>query len=762
MPVAQNRNSDKAIIESLSLYNYSPALTPDKSKFALLIGISDYKEDQIEDLNGPVNSVFAFKELLIDKFQFRNEPQNIKILCNGKMTEKTKYDKDTACNESATAANIEKWFREILIKNARDNPNAIFVFQYVGHGSQVQDEMSGDEPDKIDETIVTWDSRDKEGKNFDLTDDKLFQLIQELAKITKNVLYLIDSCHSGTINRGVAKALEVPADTRPQSTPNSSSTKLTGDGQNQELLPANDRYVMITGAQSNGLAYEMEDKYYTALSYYLIQAMREAKPETSYQDLMNSVIRGVSQNNLNQRPQLIGDKLRSVLNGTAIDQDSYIRILPDGIKGNQMKIEAGATTGVKINNIVAVYDKSRLQLIGKDGRKAVGKVTKLNDTSATVTFIFEPGIKNLDERDKVVLLSPLFGSPQMKVGLVSLSETTAAPTNSGDILQKLIDHPLLKDSKLIKIENLANSDIDVIKSGKLPAKFANAEDLPTVLVRRGTFREAFIKRKPFIKIADEKSVAGVSYVTDNTSDDTEIFYITDSGGEPTFDFYVKTTDKDADEKIAKTLLKLARQRNLTALENKQSVLGNSLKTAGNQPVSVSKESILNKIELQFLKVEIGINEAGKKVVLSEKPVAPEELFLYDSYIVQIKNKSAQKLFVYLLNISTDGSISLMYPDWTNCPAAEAISPGVLAKMKARAFRLTPPFGFERFKLIVSASERPSSAICYLEQAAAKKNGLNPLEVLFDEVLTGTPRDGGTSDVDSWGTADLTIEIKPQP
>lgn len=763
--VAQNHGLDKVSIGWLNydnipdIFRAYPFLTPNKPKFALLVGINDYKETQIEDLRGPVNSVFAFKELLIDKFQFPNQ-QNIKILCNGRITIKTKYDKETACTESATAANIEKQFKEVLIENARKNPDATFVFQYVGHGSQAPD-VSKDESDLLDETIVTYDSRDKEGKNFDLIDDKLFELIRELAQHTKNALYIVDSCHSGTINRGIATALEVLADTRPQPTPDSSTVDMPGDNQSQDLLPVSDRYVLITGARSNGLAYELEDKPFTALTYYLIQAMKDAKPETSYQDLMNNVIRGVSQNNLNQRPQLVGDKLRSVLNGTAIDQDGYIRILPGGIKGNELKIEAGATTGIQINNIVAVYDKDKLQFVGKDGRKAIGKVIKLDATTATVAFAFEPKITALNERDKVVILSPLFGSPQIKVGLVSLNETVAASVAAGNLQKRLAESPLLRESNLIMLENLTASEVNEFRTGKLPARFATSEDFPSFLVKRGTFGEAFIKGKPFKKITDEKSLTGSSYITDDTLDSTEVFYITDSSGEPIFDFYVKTGDEKADEKIVDTLLKLARQRNVAALDNKQSPLRNSIKTVEGKQ-SMTQKTALDKVEIQFLKVELGKNEKGEPIIKSEKPVSPGELFIYDFYTIQITNKTARKLHVYLLNISTDGSISVMYPEM-NCGEADAISPGTPPiKMQENAYRMTAPFGFERFKVIVSTE--PSPSICYLVQGSAKKGVLNPLEILFDEVVTGKTKDGSTgiSDLDSWATADFMIEIKPRP
>ena len=67
----------------------------------------------------------------------------------------------------------------------------LFFLSYSGHGGQVPD-VSGDEPDKQDETWCLYDGQ--------LIDDELYL---ELSRFQKGVriLVLSDSCHSGTVTR---------------------------------------------------------------------------------------------------------------------------------------------------------------------------------------------------------------------------------------------------------------------------------------------------------------------------------------------------------------------------------------------------------------------------------------------------------------------------------------------------------------------------------------------------------------------------------
>jgi hypothetical protein len=124
------------------------------------------------------------KTLLTSKFEF--PPANVLVLTD----------------EKATHAGIVAAFKKHLIANTQRGD--IVVFHYSGHGSQMKD-VSGDELDGLDETIVPHDSRDPAGKVFDISDDEINSLLQELSKKTQNITFIFDSCNSGTVTRGANK-----------------------------------------------------------------------------------------------------------------------------------------------------------------------------------------------------------------------------------------------------------------------------------------------------------------------------------------------------------------------------------------------------------------------------------------------------------------------------------------------------------------------------------------------------------------------------
>ena len=67
----------------------------------------------------------------------------------------------------------------------------LFFLTYSGHGGQM-DDVTGDEPDGIDETWVLYDRQ--------LLDDELYSMWSKFASGVR-IIVLSDSCHSGTVAR---------------------------------------------------------------------------------------------------------------------------------------------------------------------------------------------------------------------------------------------------------------------------------------------------------------------------------------------------------------------------------------------------------------------------------------------------------------------------------------------------------------------------------------------------------------------------------
>lgn len=93
-------------------------------------------------------------------------------------------------NNQATDGNFEKWVgKGLVLAGERD----LLMGAFSGHGGQ-QPDLDGEELDGMDETICLW--------NGEYKDDRLGRLM-DLAKAGQQMLFISDSCNSGTQYRGM-------------------------------------------------------------------------------------------------------------------------------------------------------------------------------------------------------------------------------------------------------------------------------------------------------------------------------------------------------------------------------------------------------------------------------------------------------------------------------------------------------------------------------------------------------------------------------
>ncbi len=145
---------------------------------ALLIGVGDYANPQVPDLVGiqtDLENMAVMSELLgfkqIKKLQDRE----------------------------ATSANVQHAIEEWLIKGTGPQDRALLYFS--GHGTRIPDQ-NGDEQDKTDEVLVTYDVTLSNGTlSGVLVDDDLHRLLKAVP--AKEVLVFIDACHSGSATRSI-------------------------------------------------------------------------------------------------------------------------------------------------------------------------------------------------------------------------------------------------------------------------------------------------------------------------------------------------------------------------------------------------------------------------------------------------------------------------------------------------------------------------------------------------------------------------------
>ena len=307
-------------------------------KLALLVGIDDYQH--VTKLRGTVNDVQNIKSLLVERFDFPDDEDHIRVLLDGQ----------------ATRQNIIKGIKEHLI--AKAEKDSIVVFHYSGHGSQRTDD-SGDEIDGIDETLVPVDSgREDPFPNTDITDDEINGWLTELTNKTPNVTFIFDSCHSGSASRGAGLARTAKPDFRPRPPSDkaiATEARAVSDGKSG-IRPEGARYALISGSAAQELSRELNvsGEKHGAMTWNLVNAIRNGGADGTYRDIMDLVKTRVSVKFPSQHPQLEGpgeDQL--VFSAHSRAAVPYILVNRDG--GSGVTLAAGQVHGVTKQSIYAVY-----------------------------------------------------------------------------------------------------------------------------------------------------------------------------------------------------------------------------------------------------------------------------------------------------------------------------------------------------------------------------------------------------------------------
>jgi len=644
--------------------------------FVLQVGIADYLYEK--KLNGPKNDVIDTRLVLMERFAVP-EKNIITIL-----------------DSSATKKNIIETFQKHLIENAKRNRGATILFQYSGHGSQTPD-TDGDEEDKLDETLVTYDSQNAEGKNFDITDDEIYELVKQLRQYTSNITIIFDACHSGSGTRDGVGVRKIDArNTQPVSSLPKSRGNKDEDGENIDFLPRdNDDYVVISAAKANQIANETYlnelrpgetvAPYYGVMTLYLLEELRKATPETSYRSMMQEVSRKVTAKMPAQNPVIEGDVYRKIFGGRASREDYFIAI--KDVKGKTVTIKAGESLGIKPNAIVAIYDKKQNKLDSTTGRLAKARVMKTGAFESVVE-ITTPNVKTVPIDSKVVIVANDFSSNRLKV-LVAPEDEESFSANEKNMLAKLrsrLNPPGIDTKKEVE---LVRKDI----SGKF--------SIWDLALLKDEFGKVFPDRSQF------------SQTTRTLPTQSEpIYYFVGNDYVPLYGFFVKADDFNAIDDLEKAIVHIAKIQIVRAIANERTELK-------------------DKVIVRPLRIDGKKNSKGILITIDkqEAAVLDESINGYkfdqdENYFVEIENTSSVDLYIYVLNFIPNGSIKLWFPrdidgekDGYLLKAGEKKVLFGIEKGIPKYFNTTGPTGREVYKVIATRAQKPRSTFEPLQSKA---------------------------------------------
>ena len=313
--------------------------------YALLVGIDEYLN--VSPLQGCINDITAIKEYLEGRVDTDGYQLHLRTLLN----------------KDATRQAVIDGFRQHL---CQAGSNDIVLFYYSGHGAQEQapKEFWHLEPDRLDETLVCYDSR-FEGC-WDLADKELTKLIAEVSAKNPHILVVLDCCHSGSgtknpvIPTGVRRA---PIDYRERPLDSfifslTELKQLVGSHNSEHPTGWNlpkGRHILLGACRDIEEAREciVNSIHRGAFSYFLLDTLQSTNGKLTYRDLFeraNSLVRNQFKNqSKTQSPQLEvthpGDELQYFLNGAIAERTPYFIVKHDLDLG--WVIDGGAVHGVQ-------------------------------------------------------------------------------------------------------------------------------------------------------------------------------------------------------------------------------------------------------------------------------------------------------------------------------------------------------------------------------------------------------------------------------
>ena len=541
------------------------APAPAVTKRALLVGINNYKyPDRISPLAGSLNDVEDMRQLLVGKFEFA--PENIVVL------------KESA----ATHAGILNAIQTQLVDKTQ--PGDIVVFHYSGHGSQMKD-PTGKMISGLDETIVPYDSRDPDGKVIDITGAELHSSLVKLASRTRNLTFILDSCHSGTLVRG-ARVRSIPADTRNIAPATLATVKGLATGDTTPTPP----FAFISAATSRENAFEhfADGKDHGALTYFLTRQLRTAPAGATYRDIMDGVIGNVTANYPAEHPSLEGAEAdQHVFGDSASLAGTYISASPSVLDPRHATLSIGQVEGA---------------------------------TPGSTFDVYPPGSKRFAPPER----------PTARVQLITVDALTA----EANILP---GGKLVAASRAVEREHrYSNSKARLYIDG-----LANSDTLQSI--------RSSLSSAGYIELVDRPVLCNLQLRQSGQS--LQVFAADSSTLSPP----VPIADPAAADRIATQLKGWAKWFNVLSIHNAQSQINLAFALKGSQTRDPAA---------RIGRPDMGVNE-GETVQAS------------------ITNNGERDLYVAILDLSSDGSISVVYP--TIQGAAEVLKPHASTVQSFRTF-----------------------------------------------------------------------------
>ncbi len=452
----------------------------DSTRHALLIGVTDYPRLGTKyRLQGPSNDVRLIRGLL-EAPPFSVRPSNIVALAGW----------PDVADVRPTRTNIEREF--LRLASSVEKGDQILVLM-AGHGSQQPaNEESGDpEPDGLDEIFLPADAAGWNGQigrvENAIVDDDIRRWVTALRNRGAFVWVVFDSCHSGTMVRGLPSAIErerqipvealIPAPIIEQARQRETTRAGAGgvEGGPMDLLDPQGGLAALYAAQMHETTPERplpdaKGQVHGLFTYTLADVLARSSTPLTYRELADRVLeRYRSMGRPGPTPALEGGGLDRLVLGQESFPDRP-RLLLGARAGNAWELLAGSIHGLTPNSILQLFPPAG----AANADMPIGHV-KVVSTRASTALVepvafngsAPPGPNRLVEQARARVVDYDYGSASLRVAVQwqkdsggPFADLAAVKTGAGpEPLERSLTELSKRTSGLaLRTESLAEAD----------------------------------------------------------------------------------------------------------------------------------------------------------------------------------------------------------------------------------------------------------------------------------------------------------------
>lgn len=485
--------------------------------FALLIGIDRYSQTPLSDgtyypnLGGCVRDIEMVEQMLKSRLK----------LPDGRITKLISRNSDGDDDKPfvnspslPTYKNLVKAFKD-LTKKAREG-DQIYI-HYSGHGGRCATmfpELKG--ANGLDESVVPCDIG-QNGACY-LRDIEMAYLLKTMGEKKLTVTIVLDSCHSGGATRAFLFSATKPSTATVRCVPGfidmtpppknslvlnrvklvaafkSKSTAAVSRNVNATSgwrIGAPENCVLIAACRADELA--NEDAFGDggerngALTYWMLDALKQMGDGYTYKMLYNRVAAKVRARFAEQTPQIEGDREREIFGGVKLTTAASVNVLEVDLTRKRIRLETGVAQGIAKGAQFAVFAANVRDFNDAAKRLAVVETDEPEADEMWANVVEGARANEIEQGSQAVLIGVGI-SLRGRVHLVSqpnVYEKTAqaaALKKLRDIITKKDEDVAAKDKwiRLAKTGETVDFQVAVNARGEYEIRDANGSVLPNL------------------------------------------------------------------------------------------------------------------------------------------------------------------------------------------------------------------------------------------------------------------------------------------